>query len=96
LAEFTISLVHKLKLHITHYLFLSLSLSLAVFFSLSPGVDWVLLSGCYVETDGDVEGWRDLFIRLGVRERLILRKERRTLTSKELVRREDGNRHMYV
>uniref|UniRef100_A0A8C8GLA8 HTH OST-type domain-containing protein n=1 Tax=Oncorhynchus tshawytscha TaxID=74940 RepID=A0A8C8GLA8_ONCTS len=49
-----------------------------------PGVDWVLLSGCYVETDGDVEGWRDLFIRLGVRERLILRKERRTLTSKEL------------
>ena len=55
-----------------------------------------MLSGCYVETDGDVEGWRDLFIRLGVRERLILRKERRTLTSKELVRREDGNRHMYV
>lgn len=55
-------------------------------------MDWVLLSGCYVETDGDVEGWRDLFIRLGVRERLILRKERRTLTSKELVRREDWNR----
>lgn len=45
-----------------------------------------------METDGDVEGWRDLFIRLGVRERLILRKERRTLTSKELVRREDWNR----
>ncbi|XP_041714657.1 uncharacterized protein wu:fj29h11 isoform X2 [Coregonus clupeaformis] len=49
-----------------------------------PGVDWVLLSGCYVETDGDVEGWRALFIRLGVRDGLILRKERRTLTAKEL------------
>ncbi|KAJ7984929.1 hypothetical protein DPEC_G00359850 [Dallia pectoralis] len=49
-----------------------------------PGVDWVLLKSCYVETDGDVDGWRDLFIRLGVRDRLILRKERRTFTAKHL------------
>ncbi|XP_028975778.2 uncharacterized protein wu:fj29h11 isoform X2 [Esox lucius] len=49
-----------------------------------PGVDWVLLNSCYVETDGDVAGWRDLFIRLGVQDRLILRKERRTFTAKEL------------
>ncbi|KAM9410935.1 uncharacterized protein ACWYII_025836 isoform 8-T9 [Salvelinus alpinus] len=57
---------------------------LVKFWTVHWSVDWVLLSGCYVETDGDVEGWRDLFIRLGVRERLILRKERITLTSKEL------------
>ncbi|KAL0984014.1 hypothetical protein UPYG_G00135910 [Umbra pygmaea] len=49
-----------------------------------PGVNWLLLSACYVKTDGDVDGWRDLFIRLGVRDRLILRKERRTFTAKEL------------
>ncbi|KAI3365403.1 hypothetical protein L3Q82_010485 [Scortum barcoo] len=49
-----------------------------------PGCDWVLLSPCYVETDGDVAGWRELFSRLGVRDGLIIRKERRTLTAKEL------------
>ncbi|KAM4623633.1 uncharacterized protein ACJ7VT_004679 [Polymixia lowei] len=49
-----------------------------------PGYDWVLLSPCYVETDGDVAGWRELFVRLGVRDRLIIRKERRTLTANEL------------
>ncbi len=52
-----------------------------------PGCDWVLLSPCYVETDGDVAGWRELFSRLGVRDGLIIRKERRILTAKELVRR---------
>lgn len=52
-----------------------------------PGCDWVLLSPCYVQTDDDVTGWRELFSRLGVRDGLIIRKERRTLTAKELVRR---------
>ncbi|XP_070783607.1 uncharacterized protein [Enoplosus armatus] len=49
-----------------------------------PGCDWVLLSPCYVQTDGDVAGWRELFSRLGVQDGLIIRKERRTLTAKEL------------
>ncbi|CAG5911609.1 unnamed protein product [Menidia menidia] len=49
-----------------------------------PGYDWVLLSPCYVQTDGDVAGWRELFIQLGVRDGLIIRKERRTLSSEEL------------
>ncbi|XP_045924345.1 protein NO VEIN [Micropterus dolomieu] len=49
-----------------------------------PGCDWVLLSPCYVQTDSDVEGWRELFSRLGVRDGLIIRKERQTLTAKEL------------
>ncbi|XP_053269146.1 uncharacterized protein wu:fj29h11 [Pleuronectes platessa] len=49
-----------------------------------PGYDWVLLSPCYVETDNDVEGWRELFSRLGVRDGLIIRKETQTLTSREL------------
>ncbi|XP_073345224.1 uncharacterized protein [Pagrus major] len=49
-----------------------------------PGCDWVLLSPCYVQTDGDVEGWRELFSRLGVRDGLIIRKEKQTLTAKEL------------
>lgn len=51
-----------------------------------PGYDWVTLSPCYVKTDGDVTGWRELFSRLGVRDGLIIRKERRTLTAQELVR----------
>lgn len=51
-----------------------------------PGYDWVTLSPCYVKTDGDVAGWRELFSRLGVRDGLIIRKERRTLTAQELVR----------
>uniref|UniRef100_A0A3B3CPC6 Wu:fj29h11 n=1 Tax=Oryzias melastigma TaxID=30732 RepID=A0A3B3CPC6_ORYME len=51
-----------------------------------PGCDWTLVSPCYVETDGDVEGWRELLSRLGVRDGLILRKERRTLTAEELAR----------
>uniref|UniRef100_A0A3Q2QWH8 Wu:fj29h11 n=1 Tax=Fundulus heteroclitus TaxID=8078 RepID=A0A3Q2QWH8_FUNHE len=46
-----------------------------------PGCDWILLSPCYVETDGDVEGWRELFSRLGVRDGLIIRRERRTLAA---------------
>ncbi|XP_029933405.1 protein NO VEIN isoform X2 [Myripristis murdjan] len=49
-----------------------------------PGCDWVLVSPCYVQTDGDVAGWRELFARLGVRDHLIIRKERRTLTASEL------------
>ncbi|XP_071400261.1 uncharacterized protein [Centroberyx affinis] len=49
-----------------------------------PGCDWVLLSPCYVQTDSDVAGWRELFTRLGVRDHLIIRKERRTLSAKEL------------
>nr|XP_020442679.1 uncharacterized protein LOC109952134 isoform X2 [Monopterus albus] len=49
-----------------------------------PGCDWILLSPCYVQTDGDVAGWRELFSRLGVRDGLIIRKERQTLTAQEL------------
>ncbi|XP_056285066.1 uncharacterized protein wu:fj29h11 isoform X2 [Pseudoliparis swirei] len=49
-----------------------------------PGCDWVLLSPCYVQTDGDVAGWRELFSRLGVRDGLIIRKERQTMTAQEL------------
>lgn len=50
------------------------------------GYDWVLLSPCYVKTDGDVAGWREFFSKLGVRDGFIIRKERRRLTAKELVR----------
>lgn len=50
------------------------------------GHDWIMLSSVYVKTDGDVTGWRELFSRLGVRDGLIIRKERVTLTAKELVR----------
>ncbi|XP_076005731.1 uncharacterized protein LOC143000345 isoform X2 [Genypterus blacodes] len=49
-----------------------------------PGYDWVLLSPCYVQTDGDVTGWRELFHRLGVRDRLIIRKDIKTLSANEL------------
>lgn len=56
-----------------------------------PGYDWVLLSPCYVQTDGDVAGWRELFSRLGVRDGLIIRKERQTLTAKDLVRKTSPN-----
>ncbi|XP_034049191.1 protein NO VEIN [Thalassophryne amazonica] len=49
-----------------------------------PGCDWVLLSPCYLQTDGDLAGWRSLFTELGVRDGLIIRKERRTLTAEEL------------
>lgn len=38
-----------------------------------------------MQTDGDVAGWRDVFSRLGVRDGLILRKERRTFSAQELV-----------
>ncbi|KAG7276994.1 hypothetical protein CRUP_001620, partial [Coryphaenoides rupestris] len=46
--------------------------------------DWLLLSPCYVETDGDVVGWREFFWALGVRDLLIIRKERRTLDASQL------------
>uniref|UniRef100_A0A3Q3H2C9 Wu:fj29h11 n=1 Tax=Labrus bergylta TaxID=56723 RepID=A0A3Q3H2C9_9LABR len=49
-----------------------------------PGCDWLLLSPCYVQTDGDVAGWRELFSRLGVRDGLIIRKQTRTLSAQEL------------
>uniref|UniRef100_A0A3B4XA39 Wu:fj29h11 n=1 Tax=Seriola lalandi dorsalis TaxID=1841481 RepID=A0A3B4XA39_SERLL len=45
-----------------------------------PGCDWILLSPCYVQTDGDVAGWRELFSTLGVRDGLIIRKETQTLS----------------
>lgn len=50
------------------------------------GHDWIMVSSCYVKTDGDVAGWRELLSRLGVRDGLIIRKERVTLTAEELVR----------
>ncbi|XP_058477566.1 uncharacterized protein wu:fj29h11 isoform X2 [Solea solea] len=50
-----------------------------------PGYDWTLLSPSYVQTDWDVAGWRGLFTQLGVREGFIIRKERQTLTAKELM-----------
>ncbi|XP_072312808.1 uncharacterized protein [Eucyclogobius newberryi] len=49
-----------------------------------PGHEWVLLSPCYVKADSDVAGWRELFTKLGVRDGFIIRKDRRTLTPKEL------------
>ncbi|XP_013128868.1 uncharacterized protein wu:fj29h11 isoform X3 [Oreochromis niloticus] len=49
-----------------------------------PGYDWILLSPCYVQTDGDVAGWRELFSKLGIKDGLIIRKQRQTLTATEL------------
>ncbi|XP_055006163.1 uncharacterized protein wu:fj29h11 isoform X2 [Boleophthalmus pectinirostris] len=49
-----------------------------------PGHEWVLLSPCYAKADSDVAGWRELFTKLGVKDGFIIRKERRTLTPKEL------------
>ncbi|XP_074518878.1 uncharacterized protein LOC141784855 isoform X2 [Halichoeres trimaculatus] len=49
-----------------------------------PGCDWLLLDPCYVQTNGDKAGWRELFIRLGVRDGLIIHKQRQTLNSAEL------------
>ncbi|XP_054612764.1 uncharacterized protein wu:fj29h11 isoform X2 [Dunckerocampus dactyliophorus] len=49
-----------------------------------PGCDWVLLSPSYAQADNDIAGWRQLFSRLGVRDGLIIRKERQTLTPKAL------------
>lgn len=48
-----------------------------------------MLSPCYVQTDSDVAGWKELLSRLGVRDGLVVRKEKRTLTSEELVREEN-------
>lgn len=55
------------------------------------GVDWVLLDTCYLRADRDESGWRDFFSVLGVRDLLIFRKEKRTFTASELVRRADGS-----
>ncbi|XP_061665744.1 uncharacterized protein wu:fj29h11 isoform X2 [Syngnathoides biaculeatus] len=49
-----------------------------------PGYDWVLLSPKYLQADNDMAGWRQLFTRLGVRDGLIIRKERQTLTPEQL------------
>uniref|UniRef100_A0A3P9B955 Wu:fj29h11 n=1 Tax=Maylandia zebra TaxID=106582 RepID=A0A3P9B955_9CICH len=46
-----------------------------------PGYDWILLSPCYVQTDGDVAGWRELFSKLGIKDGLIICKQRQTLTA---------------
>lgn len=53
------------------------------------GVDWVLLDACYLRADRDVSGWREFFSALGVRDLLIFKKEKRTFTVSELVRRSD-------
>lgn len=45
-----------------------------------------MVSSCYVETDGDVSGWRELLSRLGVRDGLIIRREKVALSAEELVR----------
>ncbi|XP_043925651.1 protein NO VEIN-like [Protopterus annectens] len=50
-----------------------------------PGVDWVLLDSCYVNFDNDVDGWRRFFSVFGVEDCLILRKEKRKFTKKELL-----------
>lgn len=62
-----------------------LSVCQQLLFNLPPGFDWILLSPCYVQTDWDVAGWRELFSRLGVRDGFIIRKERKSLTAEELV-----------
>ncbi|XP_062381766.1 uncharacterized protein wu:fj29h11 isoform X2 [Sardina pilchardus] len=49
-----------------------------------PGVDWVMVDPCYLRADRDVVGWRELFVALGVRDLLIFRKERRTLSAQQL------------
>ncbi|XP_076154340.1 uncharacterized protein LOC143137890 isoform X4 [Alosa pseudoharengus] len=49
-----------------------------------PGVDWVMVDPCYLRADRDVVGWRELFMALGVRDLLIFRKERRTLSAQQL------------
>ncbi|XP_065109604.1 uncharacterized protein [Paramisgurnus dabryanus] len=49
-----------------------------------PGVEWVLLDPCYLQADSDVDGWRELFSILGVRDLLIFRKEKRTFMVSEL------------
>lgn len=61
-----------------------------------PGCDWVLLSPCYVATDGDVAGWRELFSNLGVRDGFVIRKERQTLTAKDLVSRAPLVRSLWI
>lgn len=55
-----------------------------------------MLSSCYVKTDGDVDGWRELLSRLGVRDGLIIRKERVTLTAEELVRMPDMSLQLFT
>ncbi|XP_061088728.1 uncharacterized protein wu:fj29h11 isoform X2 [Conger conger] len=49
-----------------------------------PGVEWVLLQSCYLNADGDLNGWREFFSALGVQDLLIFKKEKRTMSSKEL------------
>ncbi|KAJ8246365.1 hypothetical protein GJAV_G00266920 [Gymnothorax javanicus] len=49
-----------------------------------PGVDWVLLDSCYLRVDKDLRGWREFFSHLGVHDLLIFRKEKRTMSSREL------------
>ncbi|XP_067859939.1 uncharacterized protein wu:fj29h11 isoform X2 [Heptranchias perlo] len=49
-----------------------------------PGVDWVLLDSCYLETDNDSEGWRIFFTSLGVQDLFIFQKKKYTFTKQEL------------
>ncbi|XP_066560829.1 uncharacterized protein LOC136750017 isoform X2 [Amia ocellicauda] len=49
-----------------------------------PGVDWVILDTCYLKADMDVNGWREFFIVLGVQDLLIFKKEKRSMSQKEL------------
>uniref|UniRef100_A0A8C4TJJ4 Wu:fj29h11 n=1 Tax=Erpetoichthys calabaricus TaxID=27687 RepID=A0A8C4TJJ4_ERPCA len=49
-----------------------------------PGVEWVLLHSCYLETDSDVQSWRDFFNALGVQDLFIFRKVKQCFSKKEL------------
>ncbi|KAJ8413728.1 hypothetical protein AAFF_G00082350 [Aldrovandia affinis] len=49
-----------------------------------PGVEWVLLDPCYLKVDRDASSWREFFSVLGVQDLLIFKKEKRSMSSKEL------------
>uniref|UniRef100_A0A8C9SPC0 Wu:fj29h11 n=1 Tax=Scleropages formosus TaxID=113540 RepID=A0A8C9SPC0_SCLFO len=49
-----------------------------------PGVDWVMLHTCYLMSDRDVSGWREFFSILGVRDLLIFKKEKLSMSTKDL------------
>ncbi|KAG9350267.1 hypothetical protein JZ751_026621 [Albula glossodonta] len=50
-----------------------------------PGVEWVLLHSCYLKADRNVSGWREFFSILGVQDLLSFKKEKRSVSSEELV-----------
>ncbi|XP_048869160.1 uncharacterized protein wu:fj29h11 isoform X2 [Brienomyrus brachyistius] len=49
-----------------------------------PGVDWVLLDTCYLQSDRDPGGWKEFFSGLGVRDLLIFNKEQLSMSSQDL------------